>query len=325
MKQIKQHIKENKYLPFYLIYGTEDYLIKLYRDKLKFAMGFESADLNYSYFEGKGFEISELVSIAHTLPFFAERRLIVVQNSGLFQNQNELTNELTDFPDSTFVVFVETEVDRRGRLYKFVKANGYACEINRLRPDELQLFVISELKKNKKKMTESTVRYFLDRVGADLYLIQNELEKVISYCIDREMILEEEVAIVCTAQIENRIFVMMEAIGLNNLKRALELYFDLIVLREKPLVILYLMIRHFNKLLQIDSLKHMGFSDREIAEKAAIPTFALSAYVRQCKNFSRQQLKDALEYGTELEFCVKSGQIDEQIAVEIMIAKSAMM
>lgn len=325
MKLIKQHIKENKFLPYYVLYGSEDYLKKLYRDKLKTAMLVDHLDMNYSYFEGSGIEISKIVSIAHTLPFFADKRLIVIENSGLFQTQSILADEILKFPDTTFLVFVEKEVDKRGRLYKQIKTKGYISKMDRLTLEDLSLFVVSELKKNNKKMTETAVRYFVDYVGSDLYQLQNELEKLCCFCMDQEIISEKEIDSVCIEQIENRIFVMMEAIGLKNLKRAMELYFDLILLREKPLVILYLMIRHFNKLMQVKALKDLALTDQEVAEKVGIPPFSLFAYQKQCKNFSLNQMKAAIEYGTDLEFAVKSGNLEEQIAVEIMIAKFAML
>ena len=53
MKTIVAHIKEGKFLPVYLLYGQEDYLRLLYRDKLREAILPPEDTMNYSYFEGK--------------------------------------------------------------------------------------------------------------------------------------------------------------------------------------------------------------------------------------------------------------------------------
>ena len=42
--------------------------------------------MNYAYYEGKGVEIQEVIDLAETLPFFAERRLLVFENTGFFKS-----------------------------------------------------------------------------------------------------------------------------------------------------------------------------------------------------------------------------------------------
>ncbi|HBI72189.1 MAG TPA: DNA polymerase III subunit delta, partial [Lachnospiraceae bacterium] len=124
MKVIKEHIKLGSYKPFYLLYGTEEYLKKLYRDKLKDAILGDTDGMNYSYFEGKEIDLKKVTEVVQTLPFFSDRRLVIIENSGLFKSQNELSTMLSGMPDSTIVIFVETEIDKRNKLYKLVKDRG---------------------------------------------------------------------------------------------------------------------------------------------------------------------------------------------------------
>jgi len=85
MKNIKEHIKLNQFKSVYLLYGTEEYLKKLYRDKLKTAILGDGDQMNYSHFEGKGIDTAEVKSVANTMPFFSDRRLILIENSGFFR------------------------------------------------------------------------------------------------------------------------------------------------------------------------------------------------------------------------------------------------
>ena len=89
MKKIMQDIKENNFERFYLLYGSEDYLKHQYRDKLIKALVDAEDNMNYSYFEGKKINVSEMLDIGDTLPFFADNRVIVVENSGLFKKTPE--------------------------------------------------------------------------------------------------------------------------------------------------------------------------------------------------------------------------------------------
>ena len=132
MKVIKEHIKSGSFKPFYLLYGSEDYLKKLYRDKLKNAILNDDSNMNYSYFEGKDVEPRKVFEVAQTLPFFSDKRLIIIENSGLFKAQSDLSDLLVNTPESTIIVFVESELDKRNKLYKFVKDHGTISEMNRI-------------------------------------------------------------------------------------------------------------------------------------------------------------------------------------------------
>lgn len=319
MKVIKEHIKTGNFHQFYLLYGSEDYLKKLYRDKLRTSILQDGGEMNYSYFEGKDSDPRKIADIAQTLPFFSDKRLIIVENSGFFKNQNELTDLLNKTPDTTILIFVEDEIDKRSRLYKLVKDSGTVSEMNGLDEQNLKLFVASLLEQNGKKITEASITYLLEKAGTDMMNICNEVEKLISYCNDREIITTEDINAVVTTQITGKIFQMTDAIGSRQSDRALGLYYDLISVREKPLSILFLITRHFNILLQAKDLQSRGYSSQSISEMIGVPAFAVSKYLSQAKNFNVSRLKNALDFAADIEEQIKTGRMLEKIGVELCI------
>ena len=80
MKTIKEDIKSGNYRRAYLLYGSEGYLKRRYRDRLKEGVLAGGDEINFSYFEGKGIDGTEVAHIGQTLPFFAEKRLILIEN-----------------------------------------------------------------------------------------------------------------------------------------------------------------------------------------------------------------------------------------------------
>ncbi len=82
MKSLNEDIKTGNFKPVYLLYGEEAYLKKQYRDRITKAIFPDGDTVNYAYYEGKGINPGELIDLAETMPFFAERRLIVIENSG---------------------------------------------------------------------------------------------------------------------------------------------------------------------------------------------------------------------------------------------------
>lgn len=319
MKVIKEHIKKGSFKRFYLLYGSEEYLKKLYRDKIKTAIIKEDSDINYSYYEGKDIESEKLAQAAMTLPFFADLKLIIVEKSGFFKAQSNLPELLADTPDTTVIVFVEDEVDKRNRLFKFIKDNGYVSEMNGLDDKNLKLFVASLFSKYNQKITESDIAYLLDKIGTDMTNIINEVEKISGYSSGHEVVLREDIDAVITVQISGRIFQMIDAIGSRQTQKALELYYELIAVREKPLSILYMIIRHFNILLQVKDLQSRNYDGASISEQVGVPVFAVNKYGYQARNFTYKRLQDALEFGTDIEQQIKTGSMDERVGVELFI------
>lgn len=319
MKVIKEHIKTGSFKQFYLLYGSEEYLKKLYRDKLKTAILKDENEMNFSYLDGKGAEPLKIAELAQTLPFFSDYRLILIENSGLFKSQNELSVLLAQIPESTIIIFVETEIDKRNKLFKMLRDRGTVSEMNGLDEQNLKLFIASLMEQEGKKITESMIVYLLDKIGTDMVNICNEVEKIISYVFDRNVVLQEDIDAVVTTQITGKIFQMIDAIGSKQSSKALALYYDLLSVREKPLSILFLITRHFNILLQVKDLQSRGISQASMSEKVGIPPFSVNKYSAQSKNFTIKRLKEALEFGTDMEEQIKTGRMLEKIGVEMLI------
>ena len=153
MKSLNEDIKTGQFKQAYLLYGEEAYLKKQYKDKLTKAMLPEGDTVNYAYYEGKGTNPAELIDLAETMPFFADRRLIVVENSGFFKNATpELADYIKNMPETACFLFVESEVDKRGKMYKSVKDKGRAVEMGRQDEKTLLYWLAGMVKKEGKQI-----------------------------------------------------------------------------------------------------------------------------------------------------------------------------
>ena len=180
MKTLAQNIKTKEFKSIYLLYGEEAFLKKSYKNQLRQAIVGDDT-MNYHYFEGKGIDLKEIISLADTMPFFGEQRLIVIEDSGLFKSggTENLVEYLPQMPKTTCMVFVESELDKRNRLYKKVKDLGYAAEMTRQNGKQLAAWAGGILAKEGKKITAHTMELFLSKTGDDMENIRMELEKLI--------------------------------------------------------------------------------------------------------------------------------------------------
>lgn len=320
MKTIDADIRDNQYKPCYLLYGEERYLIHMYRDKLKKALNPDGDTMNYAAYEGKNTDTEELISLADTLPFFADRRLIVVENSGFFKTANDrLADYIKTLGDTVVFVFVEDEVDKRGRMYKAVKEKGQVVEFKKQDEAVLRKWILGKIRREEKQISEGALMVFLTKVGQDMENIESELEKLLCYTYERPAVTAEDVEAICTARIQNKIFEMVDAIGNKDQKKAMELYYDLLILKEPPMKILALLARQFLILLQIKELP--GVDRATIASKVGLPPFAVGKNTVQAKQFKRSQLREALSDCAEYEEAVKTGRLGDRICVELLIVK----
>lgn len=322
MKTIDNDIKMGQLKNVYLLYGTEDYLKRQYRDKLKHALVEPDDTMNFSAYEGKDINPKELIDLSETLPFFKEKRMILVENSGFFKNScDDLAEYMSQVPESTCFVFVEEEVDKRSKLFKAASRAGSAVEFETPKEDMLIRWILGRIQREGKKITQSVMQLFLSKTGSDMENIDKELEKLICYTLDKTEISAADVEAICTGQTENKIFEMIDAISARNQKKALDLYYDLLALKEAPMRILFLIARQFQNLLLIKSMSAKGYPAVSIAKTAGMPSFAVQKNLRQAGAFKINQLKEAIEDCGQAKEDVKTGRMADQLAVELLIVK----
>ena len=321
MKRIAQDIKNAQFSHLYLLYGEEAYLRRQYRDKLRAALVPADDTMNCSVYSGKDINASEVVDLAGTMPFFAERRVIIIENSGWLKSGNDQFLALVKaIPDTTYLILVEEETDKRSKLYKAVTANGYAalCEMQ----DEatLRKWVMGLLKKENKLITPEALTLLLDKTGTSMENIRREVEKLVCYKYYDEGITASDVEELCIVQIQNQIFDTVEAVAQKKQKQALKLYYNLLALKEAPMKILALIARQFNMLLQVKEMKSKGYHESDIAKQTGLnPYYLKKKYIPQAAQFKQAQLETALKACVEAEEAVKTGRMPDLLSVELII------
>ena len=321
MKNIQEDIKTGDFKCVYLLYGEEGYLKQQYGQKLLEALVPQEDTMNTAFYEGKNINVKEIIDLAETMPFFAERRVIVLQNTGVFKNKcDELADYISDgLPNYLCMIFVEEEVDKRGRMFKAVKKDGRIGEFSVQDIKTLTKWVLGRMGREKKKITQQDMELFLTMTGTDMSRIATELEKLLSYTFGREIITREDILAVCSAQITNKIFEMVRAVTDKQQEKALQLYYDLLALKEPPMRILFLIVRQFNQLLQTKEMLADGLGQSEIGSKLGLPPFAVKNTIHCARRYSAEELRKAVEDCMEYEEAVKTGKLEERLSVELLI------
>lgn len=322
MKNLNEDIRTGNFKQVYLLYGEEEYLKNQYKKRLRAAILPEDDTMNFSFFGGKGVDLRQVIDQAETLPFFADHRLILVEQSGLFKSSaSELADYLPQMPRETILLFVENEVDKRNRLFKAVKQLGRVVELGRQDERTLQSWVMGSLKREQKSITGDALAMFLEMTGDNMENIASELEKLLCYTQGRTGIEVRDVEEICTVTTENRVFDMIRAVAEKQQKKALELYYDLLALKEPPMRILFLIARQFNQMLQMKALREQGLDGAAVAQRAGVAPFIAKRSLAQASRFTMKELWQGVEDCVEAEAAVKTGRLGDILAVEMLIVR----
>ena len=330
MAQLKKELDEGTVRNLYLLYGSERYLLRQYRDLLLKKLVNDGDTMNFSSYQGTSADIRTILSDLSTMPFLAEHRVVLVESSGFFtKSVDELTDGLAELPDTGIVIFVEPDiikstetskgVDKRGRLFKlFDKAEGAFCFDA---PDDgtLRSWITAKLSETGKKIENGVPNRILAAVGSDMSMLEMELEKLISYTLEKDAIRVEDVEAITVTLAEDKVFDMVDAISEKNTEKALLLYNDLLDLREPVMKILYLIARQYQILAQVSQMLSDNTPKENMAKLAGFMPFLRGKYTSLASAYTMHQLLSACDACLAADQAIKSGQLSDRNALERLI------
>lgn len=322
LKNLQEDIKSGNFRKVYLLYGEEAYLKQQYKQNLLKSYNVEDDTMNFSRHEGKSVDVRELIDLCETMPFFADYRVILLEDTGFFKNKSdEIADYMKELPDYVRMVFVETDVDKRSKMYKAVKSAGSVVEFVPQDEKMLMRWAAGILGKEGRRITQRDMELLLTKTGTDMGNLRMELEKLITYTMGKDIVTAEDIEEICTTQTTNKIFDMVRAVTEKNQKHALELYYDLLTLKEPPMRILFLLAKQFRQLLQIKRFLEDGTPQTEMAVKLGVPSFVVKNLAACAKSYRIWELEQAVQDFVDAEEAVKTGRLGDMLSVELLIVK----
>ena len=338
MKSIDSDIQNGKIKNIYLLMGVEPYLMHQYRDKLVNALIDSDDEINCKKYSGEMPDIDALIEYADTVPFFADRKVIVLEDTRIFKSSDDrLATYLEGLPETTYFIFVEcftgdkseekkyekALVDKRYKLYKTVQKIGRVIEFKRMDEAVLTKWLLKKFSDAGLNITRNAMECLIEYVGDDMMMLSNETEKLICYRLGHKSIDVDDVKAVCIRNIDNEIFEMVSAIAGKNRHKALKHYYDLIALKENPMKILALIAREFNILLFTKGIRADGGGKDDVVKSCGVHPYYAGRYLSMCGRFTSEYLKEAVTDCIETETLFKQGRMNDVMGVEMLIIKYA--
>ena len=260
----------------YLVFGEQELLVNKMIDKLAKSELDVIDDFNLVTFDGCKTPLYEIVNDASTLPFMADKKVVVVKNCYFLttespklefeQSFNELEEYLENQNEGTVVIFsvIASKLDDRKSLVKKIKEKSKIYAVDNVNKKDLPRIVKQMFEKQGMSITSDALNEFLSRCGDDMYLINGEIEKLSCY---KKEIDVKDIDLMVAKKIEDNVFEMIDAIFAKKLDKVFRIYYDLKINNNEPLTLISLIASQVRFLYQVMVLKDKGYSENNIANE----------------------------------------------------------
>ena len=310
---------------FYLFHGDDRHSQRTTLADLMGTLGDPAMlELNTSHFDGKGLSLAELQHACDSIPFLAEKRVIIVEN--LWANKPSFTEELLAYlpnlPESARLIFLESKsLPKNHPLVKLAQSeeSGYVKSFSTPEGAQLENWIRRKVQEAGGQITPQATHLLALSVGSNLTTLDNEVEKLILYK-GRAPIEAEDVTLLCPYVAEASIFDLVDAIGSRHGRSAARLLQHKLDDGTDPFYLFSMIVRQFRLLIQVKELAEAGLSPAKIAQAIKIHNFVAGKLYQQSQNFSLEQLESIYAHLLEIDVGVKTGQTDMVTALSLLVA-----
>ncbi len=169
------------------------------------------------------------------------------------------------------------------------------------------------------KISKEDAQFLLKRVGDNLSILEQEIEKIKLYKNEDKRISKEDILLLTSQNIDTDLFNLMDAIVLKNKEAALESYHEMIKLGEEPIMILVLLANQFRMIYQVKKLYQMGYSEKDISSELKVHWYPVRKTMGRMRDYEEENLISYLRQLADLDIAIKKGEVDKNICLEMFI------
>ncbi|MCF6092873.1 DNA polymerase III subunit delta [Microaerobacter geothermalis] len=331
-REIAKEIKKGIYKPLYVFFGTETFLMKELTQYMKERMLDPSIlDFNFQQYDLRETPFSFVLEDAQTPPFFGDRKLLVANGAYFltgnkeFHMSDEESEKMMDFiadppPFTSLILQVETnKLDERKKIVKRLKKDNLLILFEPLKDQELIRWIYKKAQELCVKIDEPAVEELILRLGNSLNFIYNELKKMATYVEKEGIITKDVVSLMVSRTMEHDVFALIDRISQVKLEEALSIFYDLLKHNEEPIKMIALLARQFRIILQVKLLQEKGYSQNQMASLIKVHPYAIKLAGNFGRKFTSSALEEILNDLAELDYKMKSGQMDKILGLELFI------
>lgn len=258
---------------------------------------------------------------------FQEEKFIIVRNANFFgtgkigDKDSEMLLNYFNAPNSLSVlIFICPEkLDSRKKITKLIKEKYKVIDIPPLKHYEIENKVLEYLKKAKYQIDEESAKFIVANSLNNYDIALGEADKIMLYYKTPSKILFKDVQMITSKQINTNNFLFVDAVVEGDLKKALDLYHDLTIMKVDPTVLISLLARDYRILLEIKTMQENNKNDYEIMNTLGLQNWQYDRYLKKIFPFKKIELENILVKLSNTDLEIKSGKKDKFVALELLI------
>ncbi|MFH1413007.1 MAG: DNA polymerase III subunit delta [bacterium] len=333
------------------LYGPDSFQAqkKLTELKNKFLKEVDSNSTSLSVIDGSDINLGRLNDLLASNSLFVSKRLIIIKN--IFKNNKDFLIELLDYlkkikeTDNIIIFYDDSLIIKKQKnktevhvddkklaknqqdLFNYLQKQKYTQYFGLLDNNEINVWIKQKLVQENVKINYQASQLLVGLLGNDLWMINSELDKLVHYKRalmpdqkDVEISLNDVEEMV-KGQIDQGIFALTDAIGNKNKALAVKLFSDQIKIGAADYYLITMLIRQFRILLQIRQGLDSGWTSRKIGSYLKVHPYVLQKGINQAGNFNLISLKNIFHALVRLDFNYKTGRLNAETMVDLLIAK----
>ena len=316
------HLDRGSFSPIYLLTGDEDFLVQAALDQLiRAALDPAAKDFNFSVMDGETASADAILTAAQSLPAFAPRRLVVIKNAEQIPavEANRLVGYLKDPSPTTCLVCVASSFDARRSFFQTLKSSATVVVCRMLTDSQVTEWLHSQAKLLNRSISPDAILFLKERVGRDLYALQNELAKAAILSGNEKRIKFEDVQAVCGAAGEVTVYDLLNALAHRKLDRAVQVVGGLMDEGEAPLKILSSISYRFRLIWKVKQAMMTGHSDAALMRLFGLGQWAGTAVLTAAKAYPEPDLRWAFKRFIETDAGLKGGMLPARMILELLV------
>lgn len=329
---LKKQIKERKFSPVYVIYGSEQMFVKRYTETLiQSVVGKSPSDFNYHTFSGD-INLDDFAASLQIIPFMSEYNCVAVSDI-YFDDMDK--DELDRFKDITSKAYEGTiliismptykpskNASSFNALVKRAEKLGSVCQFDKLNQSMLEKYVAKWANENGKLISHINASKLISYCGDDLNLLKNEVNKISSYAQGEEITLED-INKLATVNLEAKIFSLSDAVLNGNGQKAFNILDILFYQHEEPIMMLYVLSNSYIDAYRIRVADECGVLKEEVAKNFDYKNraFTLTNARKATAKISTEALRKSLCLLIEADEKFKTSSVNERLYLEQLIAQ----
>ena len=325
----------------YIFHGDDEYAISQAVEKMYSQMGDPvTADMNTTRLDGRQHGLDEIRTAAATMPFLAERRLVILSNPlsklGHKSAQERFCALIESLPETAALVLIveDTPSFRGGRrdwnvlktthwLQKWAdKTSGYTLIKDFPLPKGMAMagWIQKQAQEQGGTFSREGAVTLAGYVDNDTRLASQEILKLLTYVNFERAVEPEDVDLLTAASGTSSVFDLVDTLAQGQTQKALQLMRQL--LEDQDVYSLFpMVIRQFRLLLQAREVMDEGGGIQEVQKELKLIPFVARKLHGQTNRFSMSELEKIYHDLLRYEEAIKTGEMPADLALEIFIAE----